>query len=72
MLTSNLLSSYVDYAVYVDGELTKYIRYTDPSKTTSWGEFNWDNTETHTVKVVALSSGLLFWDTLIFTPIEDE
>ncbi len=73
-LTSNLWSSnQFNYAVYVDGDLTaNMIRYTDPPKVTSWGEFNWVKTEIHTVKVVAQSAGRMHWDYLVFTPIEDE
>ena len=68
-LTSNLWSGQINYAVYVDGVNTAMIKSSDPAETTSWGEFNWTKTEVHTIKVVATSPGLLFWDTLIFTPI---
>ncbi len=68
-LTSNLWSGNIDYAVYVDGVNTALIKKSDPAETTSWGEFNWTETERHTIKVVTTSPGLLFWDTLIFTPI---
>ena len=69
-VTSNLWSGQIDYAVYIDGVRTATILSSDPAETTSWGEFNWTDTNTHTIKVVALSSGLLFWDTVIFTPIK--
>jgi len=69
-LTSNLWSNQIDYAVYVDGVQTAQILMKEAAETTSWGEFNWTTTSEHTVKVVAMSSGLLFWDTLIFTPIK--
>lgn len=69
-LTSNLWSGQIDYAVYVDGVNTALIKRSDPAETTSWGEFNWTKTESHKIKVVAVSPGLLFWDTLIFTPIQ--
>lgn len=68
-LTSNLWSGQITYSVYVDGVNTALIDEGDPAKTTSWGRFNWTETERHTIKVVAKSPGLLFWDTLIFTPI---
>jgi uncharacterized surface protein with fasciclin (FAS1) repeats len=68
MLTSNLWSG-ITYAVYVDGVNTALIQTDDPAESTSWGEFNWTKTERHTIKVVVKSPGLLFWDTLIFTPI---
>ena len=61
----------INLEVYVDGEYSTYIRtYTTDQKI--WGEFNWDKTETHTVRIIAKSPGELFWDALIFTPIEDE
>lgn len=69
-VTSNLWSGQIDYAVYVDGVQTAQIKSADPAETTSWGEFNWPTTSEHTIKVVAMSSGLLFWDTIIFTPIK--
>jgi hypothetical protein len=68
-LTSNLWSGQINYSVYVDGVNTAMVKSSDPAETTSWGEFNWTKTEVHTIKVVATSPGLLFWDTLIFTPI---
>jgi uncharacterized surface protein with fasciclin (FAS1) repeats len=68
-LTSNLWGGQIDYAVYVDGVNTAYIKSSDPAETTSWGEFEWTTTSEHTIKVVAKTPGLLFWDTLIFTPI---
>jgi uncharacterized surface protein with fasciclin (FAS1) repeats len=68
-ITSNLWGGQVNYAVYVDGVNTAMIKRSDPAETTSWGEFTWDKTETHTIKVVSTSPGLLFWDTIIFTPL---
>ncbi len=68
-LTSNLWSGNIDYNVYVDGVNTALIKISDPAETTPWGEFEWTRTETHKIKVVATSPGMLFWDTLIFTPI---
>ncbi len=68
-LTSNLWANNINYAVYVDGVNTALIKRTDPAKSTSWGEFDWTKTEAHVVRVVATSPGILFWDTLIFTPI---
>ena len=69
-LSSNLWSGQITYAVFVDGENTALIDISDPAETTSWGRFEWTETETHTIKVVAKSPGLLFWDTLIFTPVK--
>lgn len=67
-LSGNIWNGQIDYAVYVDGVNTALIKSSDPARTTSWGEFNWTKTESHKVKVVATSPGLLFWDTIIFTP----
>ncbi|MGE5318135.1 MAG: fasciclin domain-containing protein [Chloroflexota bacterium] len=67
-LTSNLLTD-ADYKVYVDGVQTALIKGTDPEKTTSWGDFSWEDTREHKIKVVNTTWGTLFWDTLIFTPI---
>ncbi|MFC2089756.1 fasciclin domain-containing protein [Bacteroidota bacterium] len=69
-LTSNLWSGQINYAVYVDGVNTANINISDPAETTSWGVFEWTETERHTIKVVAKSPGMLFWDTLIFSPVE--
>jgi len=69
-LTSNLWSGNINYSVYVDGVNTALVKSSDPAESTSWGEFEWTETERHTIKVVATSPGLLFWDTLIFTPID--
>lgn len=69
-VTSNLWGGQIDYAVYIDGVNTAMIKSTDPAETTSWGEFNWTKTETHRMRVIATSPGLLFWDTIIFTPIK--
>ncbi|MBE0654601.1 MAG: fasciclin domain-containing protein, partial [Bacteroidales bacterium] len=68
-VTANLWSGQTNYAVYIDGVNTALVKSTDPAETTSWGEFNWTTTERHTIKVVTQSPGLLFWDTVIFTPI---
>ena len=69
-VTSNLWSGNINYAVYIDGVNTAIIKSADPAESTSWGEFNWTETAPHTIRVVALSPGMLFWDTIIFTPIK--
>jgi uncharacterized surface protein with fasciclin (FAS1) repeats len=69
-MTSNLWSNQINYSVYVDDVNTALIKAADPAETTSWGEFDWPDTKTHKIKVVATSPGLLFWDTVIFTPIK--
>jgi hypothetical protein len=58
-----------NFAVYVDDENTANILSDDPSGTTSWGILEWTQTERHTIKLVTKSPGSLFWDTLIFEPI---
>jgi hypothetical protein len=69
-LTAHLWNGEVDYAVYVDDVNTANVKRTDPDYTTSWGEFDWPTTERHTIKVVAISPGMLFWDCVTFTPIK--
>jgi len=69
-MTANLWNGLTNYAVYVDGVNTALIKSSDPAETTSWGEFEWTETTTHTLKVVTQSPGLLFWDTVILTPIK--
>jgi uncharacterized surface protein with fasciclin (FAS1) repeats len=59
-----------NYSIYVDGKLSVYITNADAPITTSWGEFEWSATDTHKIKAVAKSSGLVFWDTIVFTPIK--
>ncbi len=69
-ITSNLWSGQMNYEVYVDDVKTADILITDPAKSTSWGEFDWKKTEEHKIKVVNTTWGMLFWDTVIFTPIK--
>jgi uncharacterized surface protein with fasciclin (FAS1) repeats len=65
------LSGYIwggaQYNCYVDGVLTAHIITGDYP---ALGEFNWTETEEHTVKLAATAFSLLFWDTLIFKPVE--
>lgn len=67
-LSGNIWANQVDYEVYVDGVKTALIKRTDSGRP-ALGEFKWTKTEEHKVKLVAVSWGLLFWDTLTFTPI---
>ncbi len=69
-ITSNLWSGNINYAVYIDGVNTANISSSDPAMTTSWGTPNWTETERHTIKVVAKSPGMLFWDFVDFEPIK--
>jgi hypothetical protein len=68
-ITSNLWSGQVNYAVYIDGVNTALVKSSDPAESYTWAEVEWTTTTTHTFKVVNTSPGLLFWDTIIFTPI---
>jgi len=69
-ITSNLWGGNINYAVYVDGFNSAIVKIADPAESTSWGEFDWTETVPHTIRVVSLSPGMLFWDTIIFTPIK--
>ncbi len=68
-ITSNLWSNNIDYDVYVDGVKTANIKRSDSAESTSWGVLDWKKTEEHKIKVVNTTWGMLFWDTVIFTPI---
>ncbi|MCK4746182.1 MAG: hypothetical protein KAT15_04065, partial [Bacteroidales bacterium] len=68
-MTANLWANQINYTVFVDGVNTAFVNRSDPAESTSWGEFNWAKTERHTIKVVSKSPGLLFWDTVILSPI---
>lgn len=65
---SNLWGGQISYAVYIDGVQTALIGSEEPAESTSWGVFDWTETERHTIRVVAKTPGLLFWDTMIFEP----
>jgi uncharacterized surface protein with fasciclin (FAS1) repeats len=57
------------YDIYIDGVNTSnYILGVDV-QTKSWGIVNWDTTTTHKIKLVATDPGGLFWDGIIFTPV---
>jgi uncharacterized surface protein with fasciclin (FAS1) repeats len=59
-----------NYEVSIDGVATALVTNTQPAITTSWGEFDWSKTETHKVKIIAKTPGLIFWDTVVFTPLK--
>jgi uncharacterized surface protein with fasciclin (FAS1) repeats len=65
------LSGYIwggpQYNCYVDGVLTAHVITGDNPEL---GEFVWDKTEEHSVRLVATAFSLIFWDTLVFTPVE--
>lgn len=68
-LSGYVWSGNIDFEVYVDGVKSALINKTDPDRA-PWGEFIWDKTEEHKIKLVNVSWGTLFWDTVIFTPID--
>ena len=57
-----------DYEVYIDGVKYASIKLSDPDRP-PWGEVVWKNTEVHKFKVVATSWGTIFWDSIVFTPV---
>ena len=57
-----------DYEVYIDGVKSASIKLSDPDRP-PWGEVVWNNTEVHKFKVVATSWGTIFWDSIVFTPV---
>jgi uncharacterized surface protein with fasciclin (FAS1) repeats len=68
-LTGNIWANYVAFDVYVDGVFTASLLKSDDANSKSLGVVNWDKTESHTIKLVAVSYGTLFWDTVVFSPI---
>jgi hypothetical protein len=67
-ITGNIWANWVDYDVYVDGVYSCTMKRADDANSKAIAVVNWESTETHTVKLVAVSFGILFWDTLVFTP----
>ncbi|HPR32598.1 MAG TPA: fasciclin domain-containing protein, partial [Prolixibacteraceae bacterium] len=67
-VSGNIWANQNDYAIYVDGVKTGVSLRTDQGAP-NLGEFEWDTTREHTIKLVAISWGSLFWDTLDFTPV---
>ena len=65
------LSGYIwggpQYNCYVDGVQTATITSGDNPKL---GEFEWTTTEEHKIRLVATSPCLIFWDTIVLTPIK--
>lgn len=58
------------FDVYIDGK--KYVNLNARLGATKieFGEVNWTKTEEHKVKLVCTGWGVLFWDSVIFTPIK--
>jgi len=67
-ITGNIWANWVAYDVYVDGVLTASFLKSDDANSKSMAVVDWDKTESHTIKLVAVSYGTLFWDTVVFTP----
>jgi len=68
-ISGNIWSGQINYTVYVDGVNTALVKSSDPANSYTWAEVEWNTTASHKVKIVNTSPGLLFWDTIIFTPI---
>lgn len=68
-LSGYIWSGNIDFEVYVDGVKTATIPRSGPDRA-PWGEFNWTRTEEHKIKIVNITWGILFWDTVIFTPVK--
>jgi len=72
MKGSYKLSGYLwgkpSFEVYVDGVKSAFVKVSDPD-TAPWGDFTWTKTQEHKIKIVAMTWGTMFWDTVIFTPI---
>ena len=62
-------SGQIDYEVYVDGVKVATMKKTDPDRA-PWGDFTFTKTEEHKIKIINITWGLLFWDTVIFTPLK--
>ncbi|MBN1927449.1 MAG: fasciclin domain-containing protein [Prolixibacteraceae bacterium] len=67
-VSGNVWGGQNDYAIYVDG-----VKYGVSLKTDAgapdMGTYEWDKTEEHKIKLVAITWGSLFWDTVTFTPV---
>jgi hypothetical protein len=72
MKGSYKLSGYLwgkpSFEVYVDGVKSAFVKSSD-ADTAPWGEFTWPKTQEHKIKIVSMTWGTMFWDTVIFTPI---
>lgn len=68
-LSGYVWTGYIDFEVYVDGVKTATVLKTDPDRA-PWNStpITWTETREHKIKLVNLSWGTLFWDTVIFTP----
>jgi len=58
------------FDVYLDGvRIANNVNARLSSTKMEFGEVTWDKTERHTMKLVCTGWGVVFWDTIIFTPI---
>ena len=68
-LSGYVWANQIDFEVYVDGVKSVTVPRAGPDRA-PWGEFNWTKTEEHKIKLVNITWGTLFWDTVIFTPVK--
>lgn len=58
------------FDVYLDGvRIANNVNARISSTKMEFGEVTWDKTERHTMKLVCTGWGVVFWDTIIFTPL---
>ncbi len=62
-------AGYLSLDHFVDGVKAGSSKVGD-SQVPDLGEFTWTETKEHKIKLVSMSWGQLFWDTIIFTPVE--
>lgn len=67
-LSLYIWNGWLDYEVWVDGEKLTTVSRSDAASETL-GTFKWDATEEHKIKIVSLTFGIMFWDSIIFTPV---
>jgi hypothetical protein len=68
-VSGNIWPGHMDYAVYIDGVKTAVVLTSDQGAP-KMGEVIFTKTEEHKIKLVAITAGGLFWDTVTFTPIK--
>jgi uncharacterized surface protein with fasciclin (FAS1) repeats len=68
-VSGNIWPGRCGYAVYIDGVKTGTVLSGDPYPP-KMGNVEWTKTGEHKIKLVAITAGGLFWDTVTFTPIK--
>lgn len=68
-LSGYVWSGNIDFEVYVDGVKSATVPRSGPDRA-PWGEFTWTTTAEHKIKLINITWGILFWDTVIFTPVK--